>query len=415
MTDTTEHPPHHFDDFTRQMLLYSRFLKGESLSQFIDLDRSCIPSQFLHHSTWLRTILPLYYNLTRNGNKMSIAEMKRVFGCGAALINRVRKAIVEKKPIPFPKPGKKNIRNNPLLRRLVDESTIADGHVSDADLSRILGTSRNTINRIRHDLNFKYKALSHGPLLTERQIAARLIFCRNNTDIDWSKVLFSDESRFSTAPDSQVRWWVKRGHRVFIQAPKYPPSIMVWGGIIGPRKTPLIKCPQRLNAQSYIEMLEAEGIVAFLRQQGEGVIFQQDGAPCHTAATTMMWFRDNDVECLRGWPANSPDLSPIEQVWGIMKRFLVQWYGMRTPLTIQQLERAVFEAYNTINWMSIGVLALSAKYRVQLCLERGGHFIGDAIDECCRRAKIELETQTDIIFLSVHEEVHESFHADDTC
>ena len=108
-----------------------------------------------------------------------------------------------------------------------------------------------------------------------------------------------------------------------------------------------------------------------------------------------------------------PDLSPIEQVLGIMKRFLVQWYGMRTPLTIQQLERAVFEAYNTINWMSIGVLALSAKYRVQLCLERGGHFIGDAIDECCRRAKIELETQTDIIFLSVYEEAHESFHADD--
>ena len=148
----------------------------------------------------------------------------------------------------------------------MDDATLENGHVSDADLSTILGVSRNTVNRIRHDLNFKYKALSHGPLLTERQIAARLAFCRNNADRDWTLVLFSDESRLSTSPDSPVMWWVKRGRRVFIHTPKYPASIMVWGGIIGPRKTPLIKCPQRLNAQSYIEMLEAEGIVAFMRQ-----------------------------------------------------------------------------------------------------------------------------------------------------
>ena len=178
---------------------------------------------------------------------------------------------------------------------------------------------------------------------------------------------------------------------------------------MGPRKTPLIRCPQRLNAQSNIEMLEADGIVTFLRQPGEGAIFQQDGATCHTAKTTMKWFRDNDVECLRGWPANSPDLSPVEQVWGIMKRFLVQWFGMRTPLTIQQLDQAVFEAYNTINWMTIGVLTLSAKYRMQVCLERAGNFIGDAIDECCRRAKTELETRTDILLLSLNDDLQERF------
>ena len=180
---------------------------------------------------------------------------------------------------------------------------------------------------------------------------------------------------------------------------------------MGPRKTPLIKCPQRLNARSYVEMLETEGIIAFLRQQGEGAIFQQGGATCHTAATTMMLLRENNVECLRGWPANSPDLSPIEQAWGIMKRFHNQWYGMRTPLTIQELDQAVFEAYNTINWMTVGVLTLSSKYRVLLCLERGGNFIGDAIDEGCRRDKTELET--DIIFLSVRDEFHDGPLEDD--
>ena len=46
-------------------------------------------------------------------------------------------------------------------------SFIGDGlsHVAFGAIAiaTILGVSRNTVNRIRHDINFKYKALSHGP------------------------------------------------------------------------------------------------------------------------------------------------------------------------------------------------------------------------------------------------------------
>ena len=84
-----------------------------------------------------------------------------------------------------------------------------------------------------------------------------------------------------------------------------------------------------------------------------------------------------------------------------MKRFIVQWFGMKTALTIQQLNDAVFEAYNTINWRTVGILTLSAKYRVQICVERQGKFIGDTIGECCRRAKVELDCENEIQLLSV--------------
>ena len=276
-----------------------------------------------------------------------------------------------------------------------------NGHVSDSELSSLLGTSRNTVNRIRHDLNFRYKALTHGPALSARQIQARLDFCLNNLFREWTIVLFTDESRFSTSPDSPVMWWIKRGHSVYIETQKFPPSIMVWGGILGPQKTPLVLCPQRLNAQTYVELLERNGVDAFMRACGANAVFQQDGARCHTAVSTMRWFQSREVECLREWPANSPDLSPVEQIWGIMKRFIVQWFGMKTPLTVQQLNDAVFEAYNTINWRTVGILTLSAKYRVQICVDRQGKFIGDMIGECCRRAKVELDCENDIQLLSV--------------
>ena len=98
---------------------------------------------------------------------------------------------------------------------------------------------------------------------------------------------------------------------------------------------------------------------------------------------------------------NSPDLSPVEQIWSIMKRFILQRFGMRTPLSLQQLIEAVFDAYTRINWKTVAILTLSAKFRVLACIERNGGFIGDVIGECCRRARVEIETGSDIILLSV--------------
>ncbi len=48
-------------------------------------------------------------------------------------------------------------------------------------------------------------------------------------------------------------------------------------------------------------------------------IFQQDLAPAHTAKGTKSWFNDYGVGVL-DWPGNSPDLIPIENLRGIVKR-----------------------------------------------------------------------------------------------
>ncbi len=52
-------------------------------------------------------------------------------------------------------------------------------------------------------------------------------------------------------------------------------------------------------------------------------VFQQDNAKPHTAAITTAWLRSRRVRVLN-WPACSPDLSPIEKLWCIIKRKIRQ-------------------------------------------------------------------------------------------
>ncbi len=52
---------------------------------------------------------------------------------------------------------------------------------------------------------------------------------------------------------------------------------------------------------------------------GPDFIFQQDLAPAHSAKATSTWFKDHGIPVLN-WPANSPDLNPMENLWGIVNR-----------------------------------------------------------------------------------------------
>ncbi len=83
---------------------------------------------------------------------------------------------------------------------------------------------------------------------------------------------------------------------------------------------PLCFLKSTVNAAIYPEILEHFMLSSADKFYGDAdFIFQQDLAPAYTAKGTKIWFNDHGVTVL-DWPVNSPDLNPIENLCGIVKR-----------------------------------------------------------------------------------------------
>ncbi|ROL46630.1 Transposable element Tcb1 transposase [Anabarilius grahami] len=157
----------------------------------------------------------------------------------------------------------------------------------------------------------------------------------------WKTVLWSDESKFEVLFGKLGRHVIRTkedkdnpsGYQRSVQKPA---SLMVWGCLSACGMGSLHIWKGTINAERYIQVLEQNMLPSRRRLfQGRPCIFQHDNARPHTASITTSWLRRR-IRVLK-WPVCSPDLSPIENIWRIIKRKMRQ----RRPKTVEQLEACI--------------------------------------------------------------------------
>ncbi|KAK9731672.1 Transposase [Popillia japonica] len=67
--------------------------------------------------------------------------------------------------------------------------------------------SARTIRRRLHEAGIHARVPAKKPLLTNAHAAARMRFCQENIDRDWTAVIFTDEKVFSSSQDSPAILW----------------------------------------------------------------------------------------------------------------------------------------------------------------------------------------------------------------
>lgn len=258
--------------------------------------------------------------------------------------------------------------DEPSARTIATESKI---HNSDSAIST------QTVCRRLKEQRMRPRRKIPKPRLTKEQKAARLRWAeahKNWTPDQWDRVLWSDESPFTIVPTPSRKFvWVREGKKAKNKKARINPrqvaqtakwgggKIQVWGCFYAGGVGHLTEIHGTMKKEGYKNIL-IHNVIPLIQQKTHSEpstiawIFQQDGASPHTANTNINYLKRKSLESgsswtVMEWPAQSPDLSPLENLWHYLKDQLRKYPQL--PTSKQEL----FERLQT-EWEKLGPDAL---------------------------------------------------------
>lgn len=234
--------------------------------------------------------------------------------------------------------------------------------------------SRWTISRRLKDQGFKIHPCKKVPLLTARHKKARLAWVKYNKNTDWTKILWSDESRFCLHSDRPQMCIRRKNEQLnpdcIHQTVKGNLGIMVWGcfSAKGVGRLHRVEDGLRINSKEYISILQKSLLPTLEELEEDEIKFQHDNAPCHTSKQVKKWLKDNNIFLFENWPAQSPDLNPIENLWDYMDKEVHK----NNISSLDDLWAAIKQVWVTIPDRLIANLIESMPRRLNEVMKNGG-------------------------------------------
>jgi transposase len=270
-------------------------------------------------------------------------------------------------------------RDDRLLKRASDVNPQATARQLQAIVGgKAAQVSICTIKRSLHLSGRNAYRPMKAPSLSQSQMAVRLRWAMAHqfwTVEQWKSVIFSDESAFDVCPPRSQ--FVRRSpggrisaahtaqHRPFLQ------RVMVWACFCYSGPGPIVPVVGTMRQVNYLSTLQDHLLPQIVRWYGaRPCVFQQDNAPCHKARS-VKHFLDGQQFSVLEWPPYSPDLSPIENLWAIVKR-KVHLEAVKTKPELLSRIQAIWKDDPGVK-VACKSLIESMPRRIQACIDaRGG-------------------------------------------
>lgn len=226
-----------------------------------------------------------------------------------------------------------------------------------------------TVRRHLRSLGYKNGLPRNVPALTSQAKTRRTQFASENSETDWDVVFFSDETTIQLHANMTCAWY-KTGSRPTNPTNRFNQKLMYWSAVSTWAKFELVEIDGTMTAAKYVDLLR-DKFVPWIRRQKKGRwVFQQDNAPSHTARHTRAFLGDANIEVL-SWPPYSPDLNPIENLWGLLKRRV----DARKPKSVIELRIIAKEEWAGISMDAIRNSIRSMPTRLKDVIESNGETI----------------------------------------
>jgi len=242
--------------------------------------------------------------------------------------------------------------------------------------------SERTVRRVLRGGGLKAAEKKKKPMLSKKNRKDRLAFARrheNWTTEDWKRVIWSDETKINRFGSDGRSWcWIPEkstlNPRQIKETVKFGGgSLMMWGCMTAHGVGISIRVEGTMDQHQYLTILK-DGLlptIAHYRLNREDVIFQHDNDPKHKARSVCDWLKRQPFTVLE-WPAQSPDLNPIEHLWATLKRELNGYEN--APTGILELWERVAEKWGKIEKSTCLSLIESMPRRIQAVIKaNGGH------------------------------------------
>lgn len=212
--------------------------------------------------------------------------------------------------------------------------------------------SIRTIRRRLNEANLYGRVARKKPLVNKRNRERRLQFAKDHINWstqEWKRILFTDETKINRL-GSDGKQYVRRPPKCEYN-PNYTTitlkhgggNVVIWGCFSWRGVGPIHRVKGIMDQYMYINILE--NILQPYADEFMPVTWKlvQDNDPKHTAKSVKQWLINNSVSII-DWPSCSPDLNPIENLWGAVKQRVRQ----RQFKNLDELYEAVREAWYSI-------------------------------------------------------------------